>query len=406
MDNRVDTLPGKLTGDEIPDPAGPAGLSTRIDILLTRRMTAALPPDIETMYRNAMRRSGRRTTAAFFMTVACINFLNVGFDFFMLPRQVLVIGISNRLIISVIFVAAGWLFRRDRLIRFEPLIAILPCLATILLAGTTSLLSGDPVLLERYMTNCMVMVLGATFFLFIDTTYACWLGGLALLILSGLIIASDISLVAVKAQIIFFYAGAEGAILWGRYILNLYRARLFLLNTRDDLRNTAALRENAILSRDAFTDPLTNAANRRAFNEAVRGLIDARRHLRPVSLCMIDIDHFKQLNDSAGHLAGDRALRDVAAAISGQMRGKTDLLARFGGDEFLLLLGDTGLAEALEVAERIRAEIALLALPAGITVSIGVAAVMGRQMTIEALLSEADGALYRAKQAGRNRVSV
>jgi diguanylate cyclase (GGDEF)-like protein len=318
----------------------------------------------------------------------------------------LVVGIGNRLLISVIFVAAAMLFRRDRLIRFEPLVAITPCLATIWLAGTTSLLSGDPVLLERYLTNCIVMVLGATFFLFIDTKYACWLGGLALLSLSCLIIASDISLIAVKAQIIFFYAGAEGAILWGRYILNLYRIRLFLLNTRDDLRTAAALRDNAVLSRDAYTDPLTNAANRRAFNKAVRGMIDAKRHLRPLSLCMIDLDRFKQLNDTEGHMAGDLALRSVAGAISSHMRGKTDLLARFGGDEFLLLLPDTAAAEAQEIAERIRAGVELLALPSGVTVSIGVAAVMEREMTIEALLVEADGALYRAKEAGRNRVSL
>ena len=400
MDTGADTSPAVLTAEEIPDLAG------RIDTLLTRRMAAGLPSDIEDMYRNAMRRTGRRTTFSFFMIVAGINFLNIGFDFFMLPRHALVIGIIFRLLISVIFVAAALLFRRDRLIRFEPLIAIIPCLATISLAGTTSLLGGDPVLLERYMTNCMVMVMGATFFLFIDTKYACWMGGLALLILSGLIIASNISLIAVKAQIIFFYAGAEGAILWGLYILNLYRIRLFLLNTRDDLRNAAALRDNAILSQDAFTDPLTNAANRRAFNAAVRSLIDSRRHLRPLSLCMIDIDHFKQLNDNAGHMAGDLALRAVANAISGQMRGKTDLLARFGGDEFLLLLADAGTAEAMEAAERIRAEIALLEMPSRISVSIGVAGVMGRQMTIEALLREADEALYRAKQAGRNRVSV
>jgi diguanylate cyclase (GGDEF)-like protein len=252
----------------------------------------------------------------------------------------------------------------------------------------------------------MVMVLSATFFLFIDTKYACWLGGLALLILSGFIIASNISLVAAKAQIIFFYAGAESAILWGRYILNLYRIRLFLLNKRDDLRNAAALRDNAILSREAFTDPLTNAANRRAFSQAIRGLIDSKRRLRPLSLCMIDIDHFKELNDSTGHMAGDLALRAVAAAISDHIRGKSDLLARFGGDEFLLLLADTGTAEAVEIAERIRGAIEVLELPNGVTVSIGVAGVVGRQITIEALLTEADGALYRAKQAGRNRVSL
>jgi len=399
VDSGVETSPAALSGHESPD------LSARIDALLTRRMTAELPRDIADMYRNAARQIGRRNTSTFFIFVAFINLFNAGFDAFMMPLHVALISIGFRLFISFVFVTATVLFRRDQLVRFEPLIAITPCLVTIVLAGITGLLSGDPVLLERLMADCMVMVLSANMFLFIDTRYACWLGGLTVLILSGFVTAAKISLIAVKAQIIFFYGGAEGALLWGGYRLNLYRIRLFLMTTRDVLRNAAALRDNAILSRDAFTDPLTNVANRRAFNAAVRALIDSRRQLRALSLCMIDIDYFKQLNDRAGHMQGDLALREVASVINSQMRGKTDLLARFGGDEFLLLLADTSAGEALEIAERIRAVIEQLELSPRITVSIGVATVIGRQVTIDELLKEADGAMYRAKQAGRNRVS-
>ncbi len=381
-------------------------LGSRIDDLLSQGLTVRLPPDLAQTYRHEMRPTGVRTTLSWCLLTAGLNTTNIVFDIWMDPPHLLALDIALRLIISLTFVTAALLFYSRRLIRFEPLIAVTPCFVMLLLAGIMGLLSGDPALLERLITDTMVVVLSATIFLFIDIEYTCWLAGLSMLLMAGIIAASDIREVAVKAQIVYFYAGAEAAILYGRYMLNHYRVRLFLLNFRNDLRNAAAMRDNAILAREAFTDPLTSVANRRAFNVAISGLMDVRQHLRPASLCMIDLDHFKQLNDSVGHVQGDLALRAVAAEISAQLRGNTDLLARFGGDEFLLLLADTGPAEALQIAQRICAAIEWQERQRGITVSIGVASGMERPMTIEDLLKEADGALYRAKQAGRNRASL
>jgi diguanylate cyclase (GGDEF)-like protein len=402
-----------MTRPPVPPAQATPELAARIDTLLLSGLASTrLPADIASLHRNAMRATGRVTTLRWFMIAAALNLCNIGFDFGMIPPHVLTMDILFRLTISISFALGGLMFQRDAFIPCEAALALIPCLVTMLLAGITGLASGEPQLFERLITDSMVVVLSATIFLFIDIEYTCWLAGGALLIMIGFIIASPIQPPAAKGQIIFFYAGAQIALLWGRYMLNQYRARLFLLNTRDDLRNAEAARTAAILSREASIDPLTNVANRRAFDDMARDLADARQHLMPVSLCMIDIDHFKQLNDSVGHLQGDLALRAVAGTIASHLRGGSDIVARFGGDEFLLLLANTAIAEALEIAERIRAAIEALELPTPgqpaqkVTVSIGVSAVMGRQISIEMLIAEADRALYRAKAAGRNKVSI
>lgn len=160
------------------------------------------------------------------------------------------------------------------------------------------------------------------------------------------------------------------------------------------------------LSRASATDPLTDLSNRRTFDAALaRELAGVRRHGRPLSLCFLDVDHFKDFNDSFGHLAGDRALQLVAGALRSESRG-TDVAARYGGEEFALLLPDTGLDAALLVAERVRSTVASLAMPGRpITVSIGVA-VTGTPCFPEELIGAADEALYAAKERGRNRVEA
>jgi diguanylate cyclase (GGDEF)-like protein len=126
-----------------------------------------------------------------------------------------------------------------------------------------------------------------------------------------------------------------------------------------------------------------------------------------VSLLMIDVDRFKALNDEHGHLTGDAVLRALAQTLSTHVRPQ-DLLARYGGEEFSLLLPNIAIDDALIIAERLRKVVSRAGedqapLP-GTTVSIGVAAASGAT-ALSALVSDADAALYRAKQAGRNRVS-
>ena len=160
------------------------------------------------------------------------------------------------------------------------------------------------------------------------------------------------------------------------------------------------------LSTQSSTDSLTGLANRRSFDaEIARSLAGLRRHGRPISLCLVDVDHFKRFNDSHGHVEGDRALIEVARVLGQQVRG-SDLAARYGGEEFALLLPDTELDVAFHVAERVRAAVARSSVPQGpVTVSIGLATAIEGCLP-EELIAAADGALYAAKAGGRNRVEA
>ncbi len=167
------------------------------------------------------------------------------------------------------------------------------------------------------------------------------------------------------------------------------------------------------LEHKANTDGLTGLCNRRHFFElGARELSHATRHQRPVAVCMLDIDHFKQVNDTHGHAAGDKVLMVLARSLIRQLRD-TDILARLGGEEFAILLPDTPLQAAQEMAERLRSSLAAISVslenqkpPLHFTVSIGVALRHTTSATLEEMLRCADVALYEAKAAGRNRVCV
>jgi len=168
-------------------------------------------------------------------------------------------------------------------------------------------------------------------------------------------------------------------------------------------------RAEAQLRTLASEDPLTGVFNRRRFLE-LAGVEWARgtRHSHTQSLLVIDVDDFKSVNDRYGHLSGDQTLRHAAEECRACLR-RTDLLGRYGGDEFVILLPETGIAGGVRMAERIReaVERSEIRTPAGtvhITVSIGVAGRHLGTLSVDALVAEADGALYKAKTNGRNRV--
>jgi diguanylate cyclase (GGDEF)-like protein len=159
------------------------------------------------------------------------------------------------------------------------------------------------------------------------------------------------------------------------------------------------------LTRLALTDPITGLANRRGGEAALaREVARARRGGAALSLVMFDIDQFKAVNDRAGHPVGDRVLAGISEILSASQRG-SDLAIRWGGEEFLALLPDVGFAGARTFAERVRENVQGLSIPdAGpITVSAGVAELRAEEDG-PAALARADASLYRAKQAGRNRV--
>ncbi|WP_173081397.1 GGDEF domain-containing protein [Fundidesulfovibrio magnetotacticus] len=180
-------------------------------------------------------------------------------------------------------------------------------------------------------------------------------------------------------------------------------------------RDARALQEaNRRLAELAETDELTGLANRRRLNAALAAeWARARRDARPLTLLMIDVDHFKRYNDALGHQAGDERLIDVGRAIRGLARRPGDVAARYGGEEYVLLLPDLPSSKALAHAEEVRQAVEALNLPhegsphARVTVSIGMATLTPcGESRAEDLVRLADDALYEAKRLGRNRVEA
>jgi diguanylate cyclase (GGDEF)-like protein len=171
-------------------------------------------------------------------------------------------------------------------------------------------------------------------------------------------------------------------------------------------QTAAALRNAGLLSEIehlATRDGLTGLANRRLFEESLQREV-ARSHRRkaPLALVVLDVDHFKHVNDTVGHQAGDAVLREVARAMVGNTKA-SDLPARYGGDEFVVLLPDCTGDDAFAVAERLRAAVARDVTAVPVTVSAGVGALPGNAGDGERLVAAADAALYSAKREGRDR---
>ncbi|MDG6098688.1 diguanylate cyclase [Alteromonas sp. ZYF713] len=213
------------------------------------------------------------------------------------------------------------------------------------------------------------------------------------------------------------------------HAVNLQRMQLLksLRKERDFLENRVNLRTEQLaeevatnkriaeeMKRLATIDSLTETLNRRAFQQQVDSELNkAKRSLNPLCLVMMDIDHFKQVNDRFGHAAGDLVLISVCNAIKQQIRSDIDVLGRLGGEEFALLMPDTCLEEAQLCVERCRKTIADLSIPylykneqvnIRITCSFGLASMSSTNMSRDQLLIDADNALYEAKKTGRNKI--
>ena len=186
-----------------------------------------------------------------------------------------------------------------------------------------------------------------------------------------------------------------------------------LIGVQGNVHDITARKQAEKLEQIAITDPLTKIYNRRFFaEEAEREIERAKRNKSSLALLFFDIDHFKEVNDSYGHLIGDKILINLVELCQRTIRN-TDLFARFGGEEFVILMPETNLSKAKETAERLRKEVAQKPIAnAGvdeisITVSIGIAEWSEAHPTqLNILLDQADKSLYRSKETGRNRVST
>ena len=220
-------------------------------------------------------------------------------------------------------------------------------------------------------------------------------------------IATLLSLLTLEVYLLGFAYGA-----YQRSML-LHRTRAELQQRERDLQQRldqiAALQER--LTEQARRDPLTGLHNRRFLTERVHELTrSGSGACTSIGVMLVDIDHFKQVNDRHGHLAGDRVLQAVARLLALAHEEGAEVVCRYGGEEFLLLLPDRGAARMRALAERLRGGVEALRIEPGggtaepITVTLSIGWASGQGEPIERLIDRADRALYRAKQAGRNRV--
>ncbi|MBL8470889.1 MAG: diguanylate cyclase [Rhodocyclaceae bacterium] len=279
-------------------------------------------------------------------------------------------------------------------------------------SGGLLVLHASPLTLTIVLTAVQAMVMGGTPTLAasMPAFLAFAIPAILPMIAALLSLGSDMYVALAGYQAIFLALGVLIARRYNRTLCALFR----LGHEKEDLLKSLseAHEQQAAL---AVTDPLTGIANRRRF-DAVLGQEFARlkRAGAPLSLLLLDVDHFKSYNDSYGHQAGDRCLIEVAAVLQANMQRPADLAARYGGEEFAAILPETDQTGALQVAERIRARIQALGIPhrgsltaAHLTASFGVATIYCYSVRNPAELIElADQQLYRAKAGGRNQAAA
>lgn len=222
-------------------------------------------------------------------------------------------------------------------------------------------------------------------------------------LLEGFTIATAVRLLLTDPE------GAEGLLYYGLPLSMVAAAVLIALGVADRLRDQRLALSDA--EKRAQTDPLTGVLNRRSLVERLEAAcLRARARGLPIALLFIDLDHFKEINDTRGHQAGDACLRAVIGPIHAELR-QSDVIGRYGGEEFVVILSSADIAAAGPIAERIRNRVADVRVegfgePIQVTCSIGVATSDTLGVWGEHLIARADAAVYDAKRSGRNRVQI
>ena len=333
--------------------------------------------------------------------------------------------------VAIVF-AIGWVVGRSAATTSRPWLPALLVTSDLAVMAATIYFTSPPILANRFLILALLSVpLAAFYFGTALGIYAATLAAVLFVAISGYFapFVPGPPLLSIPANLALF-ATATGVLIYvfGRFRARMNQLRLYCkiieegdltggldlgsAKYPDDLtllaRSFDAMRSG--LAEQVGTDPLTGLLNRRALEARLKADWRlAKRRDSHIALAAIDLDHFKQINDSRGHPVGDIVLQQLAEIMKATARD-TDAAARFGGDEFVILLPDTGWQGALAFAERLRRRVDDFTFgppgsPMTITISVGVALAKGSDpISPEELLKEADRSLYKAKQQGRNRV--
>jgi len=343
--------------------------------------------------------------------VTLLDALTLGLNAILLPTAIALSMLAPACILPPAALATAFVWRKPRAFQFQGIVLIIGMLFILLSVALVGVNAGGE-FYERHLNIMVFVAITAIIIFAIPLAWTTTIAAMALgLYLVFQIRNPSVELGSSEAAALFFASGIIATVV-SRRTMTILAQKTFLLELRDQSRVMELADANGRLELLARTDPLTGIANRRSMMEMLNHLWSGDMEREGVAMLMCDIDHFKMLNDSLGHGEGDRCLVKVAGIIQSSMRGNRDLVSRYGGEEFLIVLPGVGEEEAVAVAERIRdgVETASLPNPASqvspyATVSVGVVHVPDVTTILpEQLQNQADEALYLAKQSGRNRV--
>ncbi|RIY02693.1 GGDEF domain-containing protein [Aureimonas flava] len=333
-------------------------------------------------------------------------------DWQTLPHLVGTLALARLCVFTPLCLAIMWLLPRTTTVRQIDAMTVFGTFAAVLLPTVIMTLSPTPQVLI-YQFGSMITI---TYFSLVQRVrfwFAAW--GLTLLVVAQIWCVSLVPSIDATSFlfVINFYVAGAVLLMTGSYILERTERHGFLERLRAEY-----LVEH--IERTARTDLLTGLSNRHHLAAVASEIArTATRGDAPIAALMIDIDHFKKLNDTQGHIAGDHCIRSVADVVRETLEGAAGDVSgryhafRFGGEEFLVLLPDTTLAEAAVHGDAIRRRLQAARIPhpamgeeAVVTVSVGVAACRMADFSLDALVGAADAALYRAKRDGRDRLAM
>jgi diguanylate cyclase (GGDEF)-like protein len=374
-------------------------------------------PALETRYR----RETARARASILLTQGLVALLAYDFfivgDYILAPQYIVRAAVIRFGIVTPLVLLVSLLFRRS-----ENTVVVESAASLLCMVGSISIISlhqgGSGRFSASAQTGLVLVLLVSNCMLRLEQSYAI-ATSLFVLLLDAFALGRDVELASPQKM---FHGGI---LMWvailtltANFTLTRERRYSYLLQLRGRVQHRMLAKANSELTALSATDRLTGLPNRRSYDERILELweVSVERN-EPLSAVMIDVDHFKRLNDAHGHPYGDRVLQRVASLLQQALRGEEDFVARFGGEEFVVLLPNADPDTAIKVAERIcllvrvagspalQREVTPVPLDVWSTVSCGVATAWpGASHDPLNLISEADAALYRAKQGGRNRV--
>ena len=401
------------SGDTIPDPdEGP------LDRLLARsRHHATLPPEFEAGFESATSRKRAERIRIELAILAVISVVCLGLDA-RVPGALAATMPVRLGVVAPLLLLGSLLVAERRPIWVQGWATALPIFVLVVTTTWFGLrMSG--VYADRYIMAAGILIFSVNLIVPLRYKHAVWLTAANIAAYIGLCLSGlGTQPLSRVADLVFFLAGISLLSLRTLQQLEAGNKNLFLFGLQACLQAEALAQANKRLTEIASTDPLTGVGNRRRFHEVLSSLRAATQETAEhVSMLLIDVDHFKRFNDSAGHPEGDECLRRVAATIVSEVGHNSAVVTRYGGEEFAVILPRAEEQQARTAGERIRNAIEQLAIPHPgfddcrvVTVSVGAARASVGDMSGDpdavSIVQKADEALYQAKRAGRNCVAT